>query len=246
MTENDPFSIAADYSAKAGNLHTGRGLIGADDPLARAASGVRAALQKARRITESAAEQVAALRADDSLPAEHRARREREITQGADRSAREQIENARSGLTVLDRSVESVHLPKLDRGREQHARDDARMLLSAHPDAGARRAALHDLAGRGDDVAALVAGRWGQDYLQSLGVGDPAAEHAAVRRAAILESARGQLDQVKALRQAVDATGVGVHEVVSGLAESGADAQRDRRLAADSAAIADQARGGDR
>lgn len=243
MTENDTFAIATDYSARAGNLHSGRNLPGRDDPVATAAAGVRTALQQARQITEQAAGQVATLRGDDSLPAEHRARREREITQAAEQTARQRIEQARSGLTVLDRSVEQVHLPKLDRAREAHARDDAQMLLAAHPDAGARRAALHELAGRGDDVAGLVAGRWGVDYLKSLGVDDPEREHAAVRRSAVSgsEAARGQLDQIKALRQATDATGVGVHQTLAELAETGADAQRDRRLSADTATIAGQA-----
>lgn len=77
--------------------------------------------------------------------------------------------DARGQLDDAQTTAHAAALPSIEPGNEALARQDAQMRLNAV--APAQRAELmQELAGRGDDIAGLVASPWGADYLASSGL----------------------------------------------------------------------------
>lgn len=141
-------------------------------PSHRVPAEARKAFNDARQIVTDfhntaaiAGSRVAQLRADDTL-----------FPEGRERMARETIAEARERAATLalladaaipdarERLIEAA-LPRLDIRRAHLARQDALMILDGVA-AEKRSEVMNALAGRDDEVTALVASRWGRDYLE--------------------------------------------------------------------------------
>lgn len=154
--------------------------------LEQALSQVAAAIEESRRIAGN----------DDIYPTGRRRRvqAQREKVQQVTEATLRNVD----GLLELHRQeLMDASMPKLAKGEESLARQDAVAFLSAVTPA--RRAEqMRALARRNDSVAALLTSTWGKSYLEASGYGEEAEQlHHAVRLAA-LQAAPDSGDQARA------------------------------------------------
>jgi hypothetical protein len=141
-----------------------------------------------------AAEKIAQLRADDTLFPAGRDRLIGETTDAARSQLKKLDEQQRVCLEILGRELSAAALPKLSRDREMPARDEARMILDGAADP---VRAMAQLAKRGDDVAAVLVGSYGDSYLRARGSRTPREDHELVRLQAVEAGRRSQDAQVQ-------------------------------------------------
>lgn len=119
-----------------------------------------------RAAAREAAAKVKQLQADDTIFPEGRDRLVREASEAARAKLTRLAGQQTAILTVMDKELESAATPRMPKDREMAARDEARMVLDAASDP---LQAMTDLAQRGDELAAVVAGSYGESYLRARG-----------------------------------------------------------------------------
>ncbi|MEU5607973.1 hypothetical protein AB0H03_04315 [Streptomyces sparsogenes] len=154
----------------------------------------------------SAYDRLETLRANDTLHPDGRKRMMDELLSDAEQKADEKVSQIEGNATVARATFITGAFPKMTKGQEMTAREDARMILDRDDNP---IGTISRLALRQDDVGALVVTQWGQDYLRSRGCDDrdiKTAQAAIVGQA--LNGAAGQVadnDRAEAARGAMAA-----------------------------------------
>lgn len=141
-------------------------------PSHRVPADARKAFNDARQVVTDlhntaamAASRVAQLRADDTLYPEGRERMARETIADARERASALALLADAAISLAGERLIEAALPRLDVRRAHLARQDAMMILDSLPPE-KRAEVMVALGERDDEVTALVASRWGRDYLE--------------------------------------------------------------------------------
>lgn len=127
------------------------------------------AVQTYGTLINSAYTKMEDLRLNDTMHPDGRKRMMQELLTDAETTADKKHETADNNATVARAAFIVSAFPKLSKGQELIARQDARMILDASqtPDSEIAR-----LAFRQDGVGALVVSQWGADYLRARGFDD--------------------------------------------------------------------------
>jgi hypothetical protein len=165
------------------HLSSWRGKFGTVTPgVAAAFKAYENAGRAMQREARTAAAQLRTLRTDDTVYPLGRQRMERELRDATESQLKKLKDEQDFALDVLTKELMAAALPRVDRERELFARDEARMILDASPSPGV---AMIELAGRSDELAAVVTGSWGESYLRARGERRPTDVHAGVQSAAL-------------------------------------------------------------
>ena len=130
------------------------------------------------------AAKIAQLRENDLIPREGRDRLLQETAAEARAKLRRLDEQQRSILAVMDKELSGASLPKIPAGREMPARDELRMLLDGSQDPVRTMA---EVAARGDELAAVAVGSFGESYFRAKGMRprDAKEDHSIVQMQAV-------------------------------------------------------------
>jgi hypothetical protein len=172
-----------------------------------------------RNLARETAGKVEYLAADDTMFPEGRERLIREAGDVARKEMRRLGGAQDAALAVLEKEMELAAMPRLDSGREMPARDEARMILDGHPDP---LTMMCELAQSGGELAAVVAGSFGESYLRARGVPakDVAKQHSVVRLQSLM-AARSS-SEPKAAKAARARFAMGDLRSIAGIARHGA------------------------
>lgn len=147
----------------------------------------RKASHDARVVVNGAAGKMTTTAADKTLyPEGARAivAEQRKLAKAAIAQATKQQQTA---LTVLEAKLRGLSLPTPpSTAREALAREEVRLALDDADLVGS----MAEIAGRDDELAAVVAGSFGESYLRARGVAKPVDMHGLVRGAAIAAAAK--------------------------------------------------------
>lgn len=156
-------------------------------------TAARRAVESYGAIVNSAYNALERLHYDDTLFPEGRKRMMQDVLTGAEEKLQAKAQVAEANATVAQAAYATEAMPKLSKGAELTARQDARMVLDSAQDF---THAIGQLAHRQDDVGALVVDQWGLDYLVSRGLDERAAKEVhEMARATALEVASTSADE---------------------------------------------------
>jgi hypothetical protein len=190
-------------------------------------AAARRAVESYSAIVSSAYNALERLHFDDTLFPDGRKRMMQDVLTEAEEKIGKQAQVAEANATVARAAYIAEAMPKLSKGAELIARQDARMILDAADDV---TGAMAQLARRQDDVGALVASQWGADYLTSRGLDERASREAAgmVQALALEAAASEEGGRSSAAYGALAAESLlGVNDAANGAAAAAVQEMRD-------------------